>query len=150
MSPLSWGPGSGPHRVLGPGSSDRCRTHRVPLGPERVPEVPGERLWADRLAADAAARMSAQDTEVQRTRWSEARGPGRVLGVQDTEDTEDIEDTDGTRGSSGSWTSGHRGPEQDPAGTPRTRMLTARQARCPRCVQEYAAAALARVNGEAA
>ncbi|SIN14515.1 hypothetical protein SAMN04489832_3419 [Micromonospora cremea] len=69
MSPLAFGPGRGTHRVLGiSGTQDRCRTHRVPLGPGRVQEVPGERAAVLRLAADAANRLREDGVTLPRLR----------------------------------------------------------------------------------
>lgn len=56
MSPLAYGPGPGSHRVLGIRTQDRCRTHRVSLGP-RVRKDFMEEAAALRLAADAVARL---------------------------------------------------------------------------------------------
>ncbi len=94
MSPLKLGPGSGSSRLLGPGTSERCRTHRVPLGPvQRM--GPGEEAAALRLSQEAAARLKEEGLPL-----------------------------------------------------PRVRPATDRQARCPECVQGFALAAVARLQGD--
>ncbi|PYC75211.1 hypothetical protein C7C45_04910 [Micromonospora arborensis] len=85
MSPLAFGPGRGTHRVLGvSGTPERCRTHRVPLGPSRVQEVPGERAAVLRLVEDAAARLREEGLILRRVRPvtdRQARCPECVQGA---------------------------------------------------------------------